>query len=111
MITQSFPSVIADATDYPWVNHRSIITIMKPADSEGVLSDSIGAAVSFDLSRGGMRIFAMLPITEPEVAVLFTTPKRQRFTRNAHVVRTLLGDESTCEYYLEFESPLPESSL
>lgn len=111
MITLSYPSVAADVTDFPWVNHRSIITILKPSDSEGVLSDSIGSAVSFDLSRGGMRIFAVLPITESEVAVRFTTPRRQLFTRNAQVVRTLLGDESTCEYYLEFETPLPESAI
>ncbi len=100
-----------DVREYPRVLHYSPVQLLARCNSGKEPGNLIGMAVSYDISRGGMRLFSAGNIQETELAVRFLSPTGADIIQNARIVRHVQNNEWISQYGLQFETPLPESAV
>ena len=108
---QSGLAIDVDLREFPRVLHYSPVQLLRWRNSEEDTRNEIGMAVSYDISRGGMRIFTSSLIEETELAVRFLSPTGADIIQNAYIVRHVQSNEWISQYGLQFETPLPESAM
>lgn len=86
--------------------------LFRNSESAGApLGESMTCAVSYDISRSGMRLYSSVSLDDKEFSIRFAVPNSDPICEIAHVVRCIHQTNGLYEYGVQFAALLPEFVL